>query len=447
MKFNSRIGIAVKKGVVPLLLSVVSGVSGQDLPMKLTAGQAITATLAGNQSLKIASWDEKIADARYKETEAVFLPQAGVAYTAMTTNNPLNAFGFKLQQQSITSADFNPDQLNHPGGTPDFMARVDVQQPLLNMDQLYLRKGAAKEAEVYRLKSQRTREGLVFEVQKVYMQLQLAERSVKVLEEALATAEALSRYTSDRVEQGMLNKADALNVKVQVTTTESRLAAAKSQVKDVSDYLNLLMGKPLGVVYTTDSSSADDEISPADKTVPAGRADLAALQKAVEAADLGIRSRRMTALPRLNAFGSWQFNDSRMFGFGANAYLAGVQLSWDIFKGNSIRNKVATQTLERNKLAEELSLRSAQSNVELSSTRRRQTDAEYRIQQQQAAVAGAAESFRILKDRYEQGLAGSTDVLLAQTQLSQQQLALAQSIFDRRVAIAYIQFLTTSSPK
>ena len=327
------------------------------------------------------------------------------------------------------------------------MAKLDIQQPLVNMDLLYLRKSAAKEVEVYRLKSQRTREGLIFEAQKAYMQLQLAERSVKVLEEALATAGALFRYTSDRVEQGMLNKADALNAKVQMTTMESRLAEARSQVKDVSDYLNLLMGKPLGTVYTAGSSSAGNETTPADKTVPAGRADLAALQKAVEAADLGIRSRKMTALPRLNAFGSWQFNDSRMFGFGANAYIAGVQLSWDIFKGNSMRNKVATQTLERNRLAEELSLRSAQSNLELNTARRRQTDADFRIQQQQAAVTGAAESFRILKDRYEQGLAGSTDVLLAQTQLSQQQLALAQSIFDRRVTIAYIQFLITSSPK
>lgn len=447
MNLNSRIGLAAKKGLVPLVLLMFLGASGQDLPVKLAAEQVITAVLSGNQSLKLAAWDEKIARARYKETDAIFLPQAGVAYTAMTTNNPLNAFGFKLQQQSITPVDFNPDQLNHPAGTPDFMAKLDIQQPLVNMDLLYLRKSAAKEVEVYRLKSQRTREGLIFEAQKAYMQLQLAERSVKVLEEALATAGALFRYTSDRVEQGMLNKADALNAKVQMTTMESRLAEARSQVKDVSDYLNLLMGKPLGTVYTAGSSSAGNETTPADKTVPAGRADLAALQKAVEAADLGIRSRKMTALPRLNAFGSWQFNDSRIFGFGANAYIAGVQLSWDIFKGNSMRNKVATQTLERNRLAEELSLRSAQSNLELNTARRRQTDADFRIQQQQAAVTGAAESFRILKDRYEQGLAGSTDVLLAQTQLSQQQLALAQSIFDRRVTIAYIQFLITSSPK
>ncbi|HTI10391.1 MAG TPA: TolC family protein [Puia sp.] len=435
-----------KRWLAPLLLLVFSRASSQEPAARLTVEQALAAAITNNRELKLATLDEKIASARYKETQAVFLPQAGVSYSAMTTNNPLNAFGFKLQQQTITSGDFNPEQLNHPGGTPDFMARADVQQPLVNMDQLYLRKSAGKEVEVYRFKAQRTREGLVFEVSKAYMQLQLADASVKVLEEALATANALYRYTSDRVGQGLLNKADDLNAKVQVTTTESRLAEAKSQVKNAADYLSLLMGSPYGTLYVVDSNQVQ-EIGPllTDPVVPASRADFAALQKAIDASDLGIRSRKMSAMPRLNAFGSYQFNDSRMFGFGANAYLAGVQLSWDIFKGNSIRNKIATQTLERNKLAEELSLRKDQSNLELNKAQRQLADAGYRIRQQQAASAGAAEALRILQDRYQQGLAGSTDVLLAQTQLSQQQLALAQAVFDHQVTLAYIQFLTTSS--
>lgn len=448
MMFRDWALLRGRKWLAPLLLLVFSKALSQEPAVRLTVDQAITIALANNKELKMSTLDEKIAAARYKETQGVFLPQVGVSYSAMTTNNPLNAFGFKLQQQTITAEDFSPVQLNHPGGTPDFMARADVQQPLVNMDQVYMRKGAAKEVEVYELKRQRATEGLVFQVNKAYTQLQLANASVSVWEEALKTAEALYRYTSDRVDQGFLNKADALNAKVQVATTESRLAEADSQVKNASDYLSLLMGRPYGISYAVDSNSMPDMGAAfTDALVPAGRADLGALQKAIEASDLGIRSRKLSALPRLNAFGSYQLNDSRMFGFGANAYMAGIQLSWDIFKGNSIRNKIATQTLERNRLAEELSLRKDESNLELNKAQRQLADARYRIRQQEAAAAGAAEAFRILKDRYEQGLAGSTDVLLAQTQLSQQQLALAQAIFDHRVVIAYIQFLTTGSTK
>ncbi|HVU54637.1 MAG TPA: TolC family protein [Puia sp.] len=423
-------------------------VAAQDMPARLTVDEAVAAALSNNRNLKIAVLDEKTADARYKETEAIYLPQAGVSYSVISTNNPLNAFGFKLEQKSISAADFDPARLNHPDGTPDFMTSLEVQQPLINMDMVYQRKGAYLQKEIYRLKGQRVKEEVEFEVRKAYMQLQLAYRVQQVVEDALGTANALYRWTNDRVDQGMLSKADALNIQVKVKTMESRLAEAKSRVMDASDVLGLLMGRTPGPAYAVDSAGDRDVLAAtADSMLPEDRADLSAFRKSIQATDLMIRSSKMSALPRLNAFGSYQLNDSRMFGFGAGGYLAGVRLSWDIFKGNSIRNRSATMTLEKNKLSEQYTMYKEQSQVELNATFRKLSDTEFRIIQQQAAVASAGESYRILRDRYEQGLSGSTDVLLAQTQVSQQRLALAQAIFDRDVTKAYIELLTSSSGK
>ncbi|MBS1606452.1 MAG: TolC family protein [Bacteroidetes bacterium] len=419
----------------------------QDLPIRLTAEQAVSAALSDNHTLKISSIEEKAAGSRYRETDAVFLPQAGISYSAMTTDNPLNAFGFRLQQKTIGSADFDPASLNHPGATPDFMTTFDLRQPLVNMDGLYQRKAAYTATEIYRLKSQRTKEQIAFETRKAYMQLQLAYQAQKVTEDALATANALYRYTQDRVHQGLLNKADELNIQVQVRTTESSLAQARSQISNASDYLSVLMGRPPGPVYATDSATADNYQPSGDSVLSEDRADLSAMRKGIEASRLMIRSTKMRSMPRLNAFGSYQLNDSRALGFGAGAYLAGLRLSWDIFNGNSIRNRNATLQLEKNQLTEEYTQYKERSVAELNATRRQLADAGFRINQQQTAVSAAGESFRILKDRYEQGLSGSTDVLLAQTQLSQQRLALAQAVFDRDVTKAYIEFLTASSKK
>ncbi|WP_218332040.1 TolC family protein, partial [Hydrotalea lipotrueae] len=128
-------------------------VSAQDSTQVLTLADAITRASSNNKSVQLAGVDEQIAQSNYKQTDAIFLPQVGVSYTAMSTNNPLNAFGFKLQQKSITQADFNPDLLNHPSGTPDFSTQLSVQQPLLNLDMLYMRKGAAKQSELYQFKT------------------------------------------------------------------------------------------------------------------------------------------------------------------------------------------------------------------------------------------------------------------------------------------------------
>jgi hypothetical protein len=63
-----------------------------------------------------------------------------MGYTAMVSDNPLNAFDIKLQQKNISQADFNPYLLNHPTGTWNFMTGINVQQPLINTDRLYERK-------------------------------------------------------------------------------------------------------------------------------------------------------------------------------------------------------------------------------------------------------------------------------------------------------------------
>lgn len=431
-----------------IMTGVFAGrVSAQDSTKSLSLNEAISAALNNSHAMQLAKLDENIAASNYKTTEAVFLPQVGVSYTAMGTNDPLNAFGFKLQQRAISANDFNPQLLNYPNGTADFNAKLEVQQPILNMDMLYLRKGAEKQTEVYQYKTQRTKEYLIFEVQKAYLQLQLAYDAVGVLNEAAKTAKSVYEFTDNHYKQGLIQKSDLLNAQVQVTTVQSNQEKAQSNIRNASDYLSVLMGQQAGVTYRID---APQDIAPsADTTqkIAPGRADFMAMQKAIEASDLMIKSSRMSCLPKLNAFGNFQYNDKSLTGFGANAYFAGVQLSWDVFKGNKTKNTIATQKLERDKLSEQLAQQKDQGQLELNKAYRDLSDADFEIQQDKTAVAQAAEALRILQNRYQQGLVNTTDILMAQTQLSQQKFALAQARFSLNLSRAYIQLLTSSTTK
>lgn len=425
-----------------------TAVQAQSDTQYISLDKALQAAIANNRNIRLAELDGKIAEANYKQTQAIFLPQVGFSYTAMSTDNPLNVFGYKLQQQSIKQSDFNPDLLNNPSSASDVMTKVDVRQPLVNVDMWFMRKGAAKQIELYQLKTQRTNEYIQFEVKKALLQLQLAYRGKGVLDEALFTAQELFAFISNRVEQGLLQQSDALNEQVQIKTIESNLAEAKSNIRNASDYISYLMGVPYGAIYKPDKTTEPFTTTAAIVTaVPTSRADFSATNKAIEAQELMIRSQKLAYLPRLNAFGSYQFNDKTLTGFGSNAYLAGIQLSWDLFDGNKRKNVIATKRLEKQKLEEQLSEQQIQSQLELNKTLRQLDDARFKIQQQQLAVTHATDALRILKNRHEQGLVNTTDVLMAQTQLSQQQLALAQAEFNYNLTYAYQQFLTSSSNK
>lgn len=150
-------------------------------------------------------------------------------------------------------------------------------------------------------------------------------------------------------------------------------------------------------------------------------------------------------LPRVNAFGSWQLNDSRMLGFGANAWLLGVQLSWNVFNGNRTKNVISQQSAEKEKLVHQLQQQQDEAALQVNHAKRQLSDAAFAMKQQQLAVAQSSEALRVLENRFTQGLVKTTDVLMAQTQLSQQQLGYVQAVFNYNTALAYLQFLTQSS--
>jgi outer membrane protein TolC len=412
----------------------------------LRLADALDAAIKNSPDIVQAQLNEARAVAAFKQTNAAFLPQLNVSYTAISTNNPLNAFGTKLQQQNVTSSDFNPEILNHPSSIQNYTAKASWLQPILNLDLLHQRQAAYLQTEVYSWQTKRAQSYVDFEVRKTYAQLQLSYTVKHTLEEALHTVKSIYTATANRYAKGLLQHSDVLHVQVQIASAESQLTEATSALYTTSDYLSLLMGKPTGMLYQADTmlitSSADTAA-----ILPDNRADFRAMQLSIDAQDRMIHATQMSYIPRVNAFAEYIFNDDDAFRFGSASYLAGVQLSWNVFNGMATRHKVNEQRILKNKTEEQLRHEKEQSKVELNKTLRQLQDAQFLIQQQRTAVAQATEALRILQNRYAQGLVTTSDILQAQTLQSQQKLHYAQAVFQLTITQLYLQFLTEASDK
>ena len=436
----------MKKGLLLLIIISLTGYPSwsQNDVKHLSLQEAIKAAASNNDAIKLSTLDEQLARTKFRQADAVFLPQVNFSYTAVTTNNPLNAFGLKLQQRSITEADFNPDLLNNPSATPDFSAKFEIHQPLVNTEMLFQRKAAGKQVEMYELLSERTREYLSFETERSYLRLQMAYEENKVWNEALSAAKALYKTSRDYYEQGLIQKSDLLNAELHVTNNETQLKNSISEIGDDSDQLSMLMGRATGTVYTIDTIGIANAVFANTVDLPDARSDFRAMNKGMESYDMMIRSSKMSYLPRLNAFASWQLNDNSMLGFNANSHLAGIQLSWNIFNGNRTKNIISQQRLEKEKLVTQLDQQKSEARVAINRARRQLSDASFFMKQQELAVEQASEALRVLQNRYTQGLVKTTDVLLAQTQLSQQKLGYVHAVFNYNLSAATLKFLMIS---
>ena len=194
--------------VISMLVLSANHLMAQTSIKSITVEDAIQTAIANNKNVTVAVMDEKIALSNYKQTAAVYLPQVSLSYTAMVTNNPLNAFGVKLQQSKISQNDFNPALLNNPTATSDYMTRLDVMQPIVNLDRTWQRKAALKQTELYQFKTQRIKEYITYLVQQAYLQLQMGYQVKMVAEEAFQTVTAIHKFTGDRYAQGLLQKSD-----------------------------------------------------------------------------------------------------------------------------------------------------------------------------------------------------------------------------------------------
>ncbi|MCH3881898.1 MULTISPECIES: TolC family protein [Tenacibaculum] len=395
-----------------------------------------------NTSIKISEQEFNVAKADYKQTNAVFLPNITASHTGISTTNPLMAFGSKLNQEVLTQNDFNPALLNDPATTQNFATKIEIQQPLINLDGLYQRKAAKSTMEAMSLKTERTQDYLVFEVEKAYMQLQLTYKAVDVLEKALKAANENKKLADNSFKQGYLQRADVLNVEVRVTEVQNQLQTAKSNVQNASNYLSFLMNDKTYVVYKPTDKLTVSTFNIEDKMVSENRSDIKAMQLASSAYEAMNKADKMAFLPRLNAFGSYEMYDNKIFQGSANGYLIGAQLSWDIFQGSKRFGKAQKSKAEFEKSKLEYQQYVSQSNLELNKAKRAFLDAENKLKLTTLALEQSEESLRIRTNRFKEGLEKTSDLLISETKYAQKQLEYYQTIFEYNYSQAYLQFLT-----
>ncbi len=397
-----------------------------------------------NLQIKIANQDFKSAQADYRQSKAIFLPSISASHTAIATTNPLMAFGSKLNQEILTASDFNPALLNDPARIKNFATKIEVLQPLINVDGLYGRQAAKAKMEAFSLQTERTKEYLELEVNKAFMELQLGYKAVIVLEKANKTAEANLKLIENYFKQGILQKTDLLSVQVRVNEIKNQLQYAKSNVQNASDYLALLLNEDSSnkVYKPIEKLENTIVIETINTTLSSNRKDIQAMDKSNEAYGKMLQSSKMNFLPRLNAFGSYELYDDSLFGTSAKGYLVGAQLSWTLFDGFKSIGKMEKSKAEFQKSEIETQQYKAKSQLELNKTNRQLKDAENKVNLSKLALEQSQEAYRIRSNRFTQGLEKTTDLLQSETLMFQKELEFLQAVFEYNFTQNYLHFLT-----
>lgn len=397
----------------------------------------------GNLQIKISKHDFKASQAEYRQSSAVFLPNIAVSHTGILTTNPLMAFGSKLNQEILTQNDFNPSLLNNPDATQNFATKIELLQPILNFDGFAQRQAARIKSQSYKLQAERTEEAMLLDAKKSYMELQLAYQIVSVLEKALNTAQENGRMVNNYSKQGLVQKTDILSVEIRINEIKNQLQMAKSAVQNSSDYISYLVNsEEKNLIYKPlDAFELEEMTSAEGKLTISNRKDIQAMALSTEAYGKMVSASKMNFLPRLNAFGTYELYDDKIFGTSAGGYVIGAQLSWNVFDGYKSIGKLQQAKIVYEKAQTKELQYKAKSELELNKYNRQLLDAKEKVKLADLNVQQASEAYRIRQNRFEQGLEKTADVLISETQKIQKDLEYQQAVFEYNFTKDYVTFL------
>jgi outer membrane protein TolC len=431
-----------QKSILIIFLLSLSLLKAQETT-PISKGEVLEKLSENNQSIKISEQEFLGARADYRQTNAVLLPNISVSHTGTTTNNPVYSFMAKLNQGLFSESDFAVDNLNNPDAIDNFTTSIQFEQPLINVDGWFQRGAAKVKMEATEYQNKFKKDELLLEGEKTYMLLQLTYKAVKVLEKAQKAAQANKNLTQKYFEQGLVMQADVLDVEVRLNEVENQLESAKSNVKNVSDYLNFLVNEKNNLVLIPSDSLEIIPYSLAEfDQVTTNRADIMAIEKSTQAYKKMNQSDKMAFLPTLNAFGNYDLYDNQLFQGASNSYFVGAKLNWDILEGTKRFGKMQKSKAEFDKSTIQYEQYIAKSQLELNKAKRALSDAQNKLHRSTMALELSEESFRIRTNRFEEGLVKTSDLLMSEAQYAQKELEYYQSIYEYNLAYAYLKFLT-----
>ncbi|TXE16455.1 TolC family protein [Psychroflexus gondwanensis] len=412
--------------------------------MEFTLEELKSQVLQNNRSLQINESEFRKARARYRQTNAAFLPQFSVSHNFYRTNNPVQAFGTLLNQGIFTEQDFQIDNLNNPSAISNFTTALSIQQPLINIEKWAQRSALNAQKEAQQLQNKFEEKALLVEVEKLYMQLQLAYKGVEVLEQTRKIAEQNFESIQNFYDEGLLIMPDLLSAEVRLNEVENEYIAAYNQLQNLSDYLLFLMNRDANTVVKPVSKLGLNIVETMDASQIETREDILAVDLQTKAQSKMQTAAKHSFLPTLNAFGNLQWFSDEAFTTNTRNFFVGASLNWNIFEGGKNIAKLQEENASLDQAKLEASRYASNSNMELEKAKRQFREAEQKLNRNRLSLKQAEKAYQIRKDRFGEGLERTTDLLRAEQQQSSMRLAYNQSIFEFNYAQLYIQFLANT---
>ena len=367
---------------------------------ELSLDEAIEMALSRNTALKVTKKGEETAKARLRQAKG--------------TNGASMSMSDTLSTSKVSGAERgDSNSLKLSGSLPLYTGgknQASIKSSEIGVD-------------TARLATERGQEDLKLSVIKAYYDALEAKQTIAVNQESVDNYQAHLTNVQQLYSAGSKAKIDVLRSSVELSDARQNLIRAQNgyevKLAALRNYLNMNRDEPLTLTTDFFFERFDTPMGEAIAYAHDNRKDLQADEYAVQQRELDIKAAKAGFLPTVSlTVGAGQSNDFHPSSDSSRNLSAGIGVNWNIFDSGVTRAKVdeaeiahdvALLTLEKDKEAVDLNLRTAYYNMR---------EAEKRLGSTSDAVGQAEEDYYIAKEKYRAGEGLMLDIIDAQLALS-----------------------------
>lgn len=347
---------------------------------------------------------------------AGYLPTVDLIESWQRGNQPVFVFSSLLAQRQFTAANFAIQALNHPDAVNNFRTGLTVDQPVFNGALRAVTASAAVGVKLASAARMLVGQQLATSVTDAYGRLLVAEGARKAADASIEAAQADRTLVTNRRDAGAATDADVLQMAFLVARAEQQRIQADADVRIARASLAALIGAPLDQVLTLTSSpstsSASFDVPALQAEALSHRPDVASARLQVELARARISEAHAAFLPQVGVQGAWEGNGGT-WTTRSGSWMVGASARINLFRGRADAARLGAANDVLVARTQELAKAEMQARVDVIAATARLDAARASVRVARAALAQARESHRIVRDRYEAGLADIAALLRA----------------------------------
>jgi outer membrane protein len=434
-------------GLALLFFCSVSVASGQGFyAAGLSLEKAVETAIEKNPQTRLSESRAKIADLKLKEAGTDRLPTAQFTQSITRSNDPVFIFSSLLKQGRFSAGNFALHSLNDPKGMFDFQSGFTARMPLFDQHQT---RAKVDQAEIGKerteLEAESIRQQLRYQVIRKFYGAILDRELVNVAAEAVKSADANAKKAKDMVDVGMTTDADYLAALVERANAGQSKIEAESAFAVTLAELNLTLGARPDIDHFFVGDLQEKYFPVADQgtlieTALKNRPDYLAAEFAIRSSQRETKAIRDTRLPRVDAFGSFNYNSPYITN-GSTDYTVGVSVTYSLFDaGRKLR---IDQAAEAESSAEtEKQVVADQITGEVVRAYENHKTAKAKIAVSVRSIAQAEEALQIIQDRYKSGLSTFDRVVASEAALVKAKHNLLAARYEYLVGYASVLLAT-----